>query len=92
MLRDRSRQSTDDLTRAQMAMFHALGEEIQLSEEDRRRALNLDDDTWKAWIAFLADGPLPAEPAPQEMLQRVGTAAFNLMVTAERVHGLVATS
>jgi hypothetical protein len=87
MLRDRSRQSTDDLTRAQMAMFHALGDQIQLSEEDRRRALNLDDRTWRAWVNFLADGPLPAEPAAQEMLRRLGKAAFDLMITAEQVHG-----
>jgi hypothetical protein len=86
MLRDRAWQATDDLTRAQLMMFHALGDQIHLSEEDRRRALNLDDRTWMAWVNFLADGPLPAEPAAQEMLRRLGKAAFNLTVTAEQVH------
>ncbi len=87
MLRDRPWQSTDDLTRAQLAMFHALGDQIQLSGEDRRRALDLDDRSWRAWVNFLADGPLPAEPAAQEMLRRLGKAAFNLTVAAEQVHG-----
>jgi hypothetical protein len=41
MLRDTAQQATDDLTRAQLVMFHALGDQFQLSEEDRRRALNL---------------------------------------------------
>jgi hypothetical protein len=43
MLRDRAWQGTGDLTRAQLVMFRALGDQIHLSEEDRRRALNLDD-------------------------------------------------
>ena len=87
MLRDRDWQATGDLTRAQLVMFHALGDQIHLSEEDRRRALNLDDRTWMAWVKFLADGPLPAEPAAQEMLRRLGKAAFELMIMAEPVHG-----
>jgi hypothetical protein len=85
MLRDRALQGTDDLTRAQLVMFRALGDQIHLSEEDRRRALNLDDRTWMAWAKFPADGPLPAEPAMQEMLRRLGKAAFKLMVMAEQV-------
>jgi hypothetical protein len=87
MPRDRAWQATDHLTRAQLVMFHALGDQIHLSEEDRRRALDLDDRTWMAWMKFLADGPLPAQPPAQEMLQRLGKAAFTLMVTAEQVHG-----
>jgi hypothetical protein len=87
MPRDRAWQATDHLIRAQLVMFHALGDQIHLSEEDRRRALNLDDRTWMAWVNFLAEGPLPPEPAAQEMLRRLGKAAFNLMVMAEQVHG-----
>ena len=87
MLRDRDWGATGDLTRAQLVMFHALGDQIHLSEEDRWRALNLDDRTWMAWVKFLADGPLPAEPATQEMLRRLGKAAFELMIMAEPVHG-----
>jgi len=56
MLRNLAWDKTDELTRAQLAMFHALGDEIRLSEDDRRRALDLDDGTWAEWQAFLADG------------------------------------
>jgi hypothetical protein len=68
-------------------MFPALSDPIHLNEEGRRRALDLDQRTWMAWLNFLADGPLPGEPPAQEMLRRLGKAALNLMVTAEQVHG-----
>ncbi len=75
--------ATNDLTRAQLEMFHALGEQIALTPDDRRRALNLDDRTWAAWQAFLADGPLPVEPPVPDMLRRLSETAFNLAVVAE---------
>jgi hypothetical protein len=84
MLRNPAWQATDTLTRAQLAMFQALGDEISLSEEDRRRALDLDDRTWMAWSDFLSDGPLPGEPPLPEMLRRLGETGFNLSVVAER--------
>jgi hypothetical protein len=84
MLQNLTWQTTDDLTRAQLAMIHALGDSISLTQEDRRRALNLDDRTWLAWADFLADGPLPAEPPLPEMLRRLGETAFHLSVVAEQ--------
>jgi hypothetical protein len=75
--------ATDTLTRAQLAMFHTLGDQISLTEDDRRRALDLNDRTWMAWMDFLSDGPLPAEPPLPEMLRRLGATTFNLSVVAE---------
>jgi hypothetical protein len=83
MLQDPAWQAIDDLTRAQLAMFHALGNHASLTEDDRRHALALDDRTWTAWQAFLSDGPLPPEPPLPEMLRRVGEAAFHLSMAAE---------
>jgi hypothetical protein len=83
MLRNLAWEKIDELTRAQLAMFHALSDAIALSADDRRRVLDLDDRTWAAWAAFLSDGPLPAEPALPEMLLRLGKAAFCLSVVAE---------
>ncbi len=74
---------TNDLTGAQLEMFHALGEQMALTLDDRRRALNLDDRTWAARQAFLADGPLPVEPPVPDMLRRLSETAFNLAVVAE---------
>jgi hypothetical protein len=79
MLRNLAWQATDNLTRAQLTMFHALGDQIRLTQDDRRRALDLDDRTWLAWSDFLADdGSLPVEPPLPEMLRRLGETAFNL--------------
>ena len=84
MLRNLPWQAIDTITRAQLSMVHALGDQINLTPDDRRRALNLDDRTWKAWTDFLTNGPLPAEPPLPEMLQRLGEAAFNLSMVAEQ--------
>jgi hypothetical protein len=83
MLRNLAWQKIDDLTRVQLAMFHALGDQINLTADDRRRALDLDDRCWVAWTDFLSDGPLPAEPAAPEMLRRLGETAFNIAVVAQ---------
>jgi hypothetical protein len=83
MLRNLAWQATDDLTRAQLAVFHGLGDQICLTEDDRRRVLNLDDQAWTAWTDFLADGPLPAEPPLPEMLRRLGETTFTLSMLAE---------
>jgi hypothetical protein len=84
MLRNLAWQATDNLARAQLAVFHGLGDQIRLTEDDRRRVLNLDDQAWTAWSDFLADGPLPAEPPLPEMLRRLGETAFTLSMLAER--------
>lgn len=78
MLQDPAWQSIDRFVRAQLAMFHALSDQIRLSHADRRRSLNLDDHAWLAWTDFLSNGPLPAQPQPPEMLRRLGEIAFNL--------------
>jgi hypothetical protein len=83
MLQNLAWQAFDTLTRAQLAMFNALGDQINLTQDDRRRALNLDDQTWTAWADFQSDGPLPGEPPVPEMLRRLGETTFNLAAVAE---------
>lgn len=85
MLRNLAWQATDQMTRAQLAMLHELGDDISLTQDDRRRALNLDERTWAAWEDFMRDGPLPAVPALPDMLQRVAQTAFRLSVVAKRL-------
>lgn len=82
MLRNLAWQATDELTRAQLAMFNALGEEIALTLDDRRRALNLDERTWAAWLNFGNDGPLPAQPPLPDMLRRLGETTFKLSLVS----------
>ncbi len=84
MLRNLTWQATDDLIRAQFSMFHGLSDQINLTEDDRRRALDLDEPSWEAWKDFMRDGPLPVEPPPSEMLCRLGKIAFNLSVITGR--------
>ena len=87
MLRDLAWQATDTLARAQLEMFHTLGDEIALTPDDRRRALDLNEQTWSAWQDFLDDGPLPNQPPLPDMLRRLSETAFNLS-TLRRQHGL----
>lgn len=84
MLQSLAWQATDELTRAQLAMFHGLGDQIHLTRDDRRRTLGLDERTWAAWTDFLSDGPLPAEPSLPEMLRRLGETTFQL---SEQIEG-----
>ncbi len=85
MLRNLAWQATDTLTRTQFRMVQELGNSISLTEDDRRRALELDRTDWQAWCEFETDeGPLPAYPPMPEMLLRLGRAAFNLAHLAER--------
>jgi hypothetical protein len=84
MLRNLAWQATDTLTRAQLALFHELGDQISLTQDDRRRTLNLDQRSWAAWMDFLEDGPLPIEPQLPEMLRRLGETTFNLSIVAEQ--------
>jgi hypothetical protein len=71
-------QATDRLIRAQLALFHALSDQIGMTQEDRRRALNLDDGRWAAWRLVLVDGPLPSEPSLPDMLRRLAETVFTL--------------
>lgn len=83
MLRNLAWQATDNLTRAQLALFQGLGDAISLTGDDRRRALGLDEHAWTAWTDFLSDGPLPAEPPLPEMLLRLGESAFQLSAAGD---------
>jgi hypothetical protein len=79
--------ATDTLIRAQLAMFHRQSDQTDLTADDRRDALELDDRTWAAWTGFMAKGPLPAEPPVPEMLRRLAEAVYYLSAIAERVVG-----
>ena len=72
-------------TPEQLHLFHALADQISLTEDDRRRALDLDDPTWLAWIDFLTTGgSLPVEPPLQDMLCRVAQISFNIALIASQ--------
>jgi hypothetical protein len=75
--------ATDDLARSQFQMFSQLGEQMQLSNGDQRRALRLSEQEWTDWSDFLQDGPLPARPQLPVMLRRLGSANHRLAVIAE---------
>jgi hypothetical protein len=83
MLRNLAWHETDALTRAQLKMVQALGDDISLTTDDHRRALGLNERQWSAWIDFLVDGPLPAEPPLPDMLLRLGSVAFNLSMIGD---------
>jgi hypothetical protein len=87
MLRNLAWQKTDELTRAQFAVFEAVSDQVNLTTEDRRLALGLSKAAWRAWTDFLADGPLPAEPPVPEMILRLGQAAYAASVMAEMLDG-----
>ena len=77
--------ATDNLTRSQFQMFSQLGEQMQLSEDDRRRVLLLSEQEWSDWSDFLQDGPLPAQPQLPVMLRRLGSASHRLAVMADSI-------
>lgn len=76
--------ATDNLARSQFQVFSQIGEEMRLSEDDRRRVLLLSEREWSDWSDFLQDGPLPAQPQLPVMLQRLGNASHRLAVIAEQ--------
>ena len=75
--------ATDNLARSQFQVFSQLGEQMQLSDGDRRQALLLSDQEWSDWSEFLQDGPLPTQPQLPVMLRRLGSASYRLAVIAE---------
>ncbi len=89
MLRSLAWDPADQLARVQLAVFNATCDQIDLPEDDRRHALRLDSHIWNAWRDFLDDGPLPAEPPLPDMLQRLGTATFNVSLVTELRVGLI---
>jgi hypothetical protein len=84
MLRNLSWDTTDTLARSQFQIYRELGDAIGIGEDARRRVLLLDQQQWSHWAEFMNDGPLPAEPALPEMLQRLGRASHRLVQLAER--------
>ena len=87
MLQNMSWCATDNLARDQFQVFSELGEQMQLSDDDRRRVLLLSEKEWSAWSDFVQDGPLPAQPQLPVMLRRLGSAAHRLAVLADRQDG-----
>jgi hypothetical protein len=87
MLQIQTLPTSNNLIRAQFSMFHAHCDQVGLSGDDRRRALELDDRTWMAWTDFLSDGRLPPEPPLPEMLRRLGETAYYLSVIADQAAG-----
>ncbi len=76
--------ATDNLARSQFRMFSEIGEQLHLSDDDKRRALQLSEQEWTDWSDFRHDGPLPAQPQLSVMLRRLGSASHCLAVIAER--------
>jgi hypothetical protein len=83
MLQSMTWLATDKLARNQFQMFNELGEQMQLSEDDRRRELLLSEQEWSAWSDFRQHGPLPAQPQLPVMLRRLGNATHRLAVMAD---------
>jgi hypothetical protein len=76
--------ATDNLARSQFQMFSELGEQMRLSDDDRRRVLLLSEREWADWADFMQDGPLPPQPNLPVMLRRLGSASHRLAVMADR--------
>jgi hypothetical protein len=83
MLQSLTWRVTDNLARSQFQVFSQLGEQMQLSDGDRRQALLLSEQEWSDWSDFLQDGPLPTQPQLPVMLRRLGSASYRLAVIAE---------
>ncbi len=84
MLQNMAWHSTDNLARNQFQVFSQLGEQMQLSPDDKRRVLLLSEQEWSDWSDFVQDGPLPAQPQLPVMLRRLGSASHRLAVMADR--------
>ncbi len=87
MLQNMSWHSTDKLARSQFQVFTQLGEQMQLSQDDKRRVLLLSEQEWSDWADFIQEGPLPTEPQLPVMLRRLGSATHRLAVLADRRGG-----
>jgi hypothetical protein len=84
MLQSMTWYATDNLARSQFQMFSQLGQEMRLSDDDRRRVLLLSPQEWSDWSDFVEDGPLPSQPQLPVMLRRLGNATHRLAVLADR--------
>ena len=79
--------ATDNLARSQFQLFSEIGEQMQLSDDDRRRVLLLSENEWTQWSDFCQDGPLPAQPQLPVMLRRLGSASHRLATLADHAEG-----
>lgn len=70
--------------RDQFVAFDALGSAIRLNPDRQRRVLLLAQDDWPDWSLFKDGGPLPAQPMPPIMLQRLATATYRLACLVDR--------
>jgi hypothetical protein len=76
--------ATDNLARSQFQLFSELGEQMQISDDHRRRVLLLSEQEWAQWSDFCQDGPLPSQPQLPVMLRRLGAASHRLATLADR--------
>jgi hypothetical protein len=83
MLQAVDRHANDYVSRAQLELFHHLSDRVNLTRDERRRALDLSDGDWRAWDDFLTDGPLPSWPLLPEMLRRLGHVTFTLSIASD---------
>lgn len=72
------------LLRDQFVAFDALGSAIRLNPDRQRRVLLLAPADWPDWSDFKHGGPLPAQPMPPIMLQRLATATYRLACLVDR--------
>lgn len=79
-----ARPNIDALARNQLHVFDRVGNEITISDDDRRRVLLLSPQQWSAWAQVRDGGPVPAEPGLSVMLRRLGSATHRLARLAER--------
>ena len=84
MLPCRVRYTPAALARMQLTLFQAAADGLCLSQDDRRRALQLDHQAWMAWLDCLTGGPLPEHPPLPKMLRRIAQTVFELSVLAEQ--------
>jgi hypothetical protein len=77
-------QDVDHLVRDQLRLFGALGDELAIPADDRRRLLLLSQAEWAAWANVSGPGRLPSTPMLSLMLRRLGAANHRLAAIAER--------
>jgi hypothetical protein len=70
--------------RDQFVAFDAVGSAVSLNPDRQRRVLLVAHDDWPDWSHFKDGGPLPAQPMPPIMLQRLATATYRLACLVDR--------
>jgi hypothetical protein len=74
----------DHLVRDQLRLFGALGDDLAIPPDDRRRLLLLSQAEWTAWANVSGPGCLPPTPMLSLMLRRLGAANHRLVAITER--------